>query len=353
MNKIFKDQDSLPSKINDHDNVLILTSPGNQKRGYIDSLGINSSKINFFVELIHGYPTLEKIISLTKKYKDKEIDLIVSLGGGSVIDTSKILSASLPNQNMINLQDHYEFTSFFGNKNISKVFHISIPTTSGSGAESTKFSTVWNFQDKTKISIENDKITPDEVYLLSNFLVTLNFDNTLYPGLDAICHCFDSLLNKKITEESVNLSLRSLQMFNKSFNNLLLNLKNEKLRSEIHIASNLAGKSINLTKTSITHALSYPLTINYGVPHGLACAVFLIPVHEIYKKKINNPIISKILSEILIIIENLNLNQYLKQFTSKIDSDLYTHENQNPRLRNFFVDVSNKEVLDILKKIEI
>jgi alcohol dehydrogenase len=351
MRNIFENLEQIIGEINKYSNVLIITSPGNKNRGYIDEIIDKENKLIFSTELVEGYPTLENIISLTKKYNNKNFDLIISLGGGSVIDTSKLLSIAIHKDNKINIKNYEEFVNFFNNKILSKVFHISIPTTSGSGAESTCFTTIWNFDQKKKISIEHGQIIPDQVYLTSKFLLTLNFDNTLFPGLDAVCHAFDSVLNKNSTIKSKNLAIEALKIFNLRFNKLLLSLDNELLRSEIHNASNLAGQSINITKTSITHALSYPLTMNYGVPHGLACAFFLSEVYKKYKQNLKNPEEILVLDQTAELIDNLNLHKYTKDYFDEIQLDLYRDKGLNSRIDNFFVDLNQNDILEIIKKV--
>jgi alcohol dehydrogenase class IV len=351
MNNVFKNDELLFEEISRFKNVLILTSPGNDKRGYVREI-ITNYPFKTYVELVDNYPTLDEIFKIIKKHESNNFDLIISLGGGSVIDVSKILSISLHPQNIIDINCISKFMNFFNKQNISKIFHISIPTTSGSGAESTNFCTIWNFNEKKKYSIENKNIAPDQVYLLSKFLISLDFKNTLFPGLDAISHSFDSLFNLNATENSINLSLKSLKVFVMNFKKLLTNLDDENLRFKIHVASNLAGQSINLTKTSITHGLSYPLTINYGVPHGLACAIFIPILYEKYNKSIQNKTISNTLKEIRSLIIELNLENLIKEYTNNIDLDLYSLNLINSRIKNFSTELNQQDVNYIIKNIK-
>ena len=111
--------------------ALIFTSPGNDKRGNTDLFKQELKKQNIKIEtfLINNYPTLQSINQALKITDDFDPDLIVSIGGGSTIDTAKVASAC--NVSKTNLTD-------ISNLKLSKkIFHISIPTTAGSGAEST------------------------------------------------------------------------------------------------------------------------------------------------------------------------------------------------------------------------
>ena len=96
--------------------------------------------------------------------------------------------------------------------NENQVLSIAIPTTSGSGAESTKFTTIWDEKNKQKLSFEDESMLPDFVYLNPKFLVSLPKSLTLSTCLDALCHSLDSLWNKNKTPESIQLSIEALEL---------------------------------------------------------------------------------------------------------------------------------------------
>lgn len=345
-----KEEFQLPS----FKNVLILTSNGHVERGNIEKL-INTYKVQkFTLETLHPFPTINHIRAIREKHYKKNFDLIISLGGGSVIDVAKSLSVLLINE--------YIFNNLFNSKNVSEIReieniefikHLAIPTTSGSGAEATSFATIWDFELKQKYSLENISIMPSDVLLDSSFLLSLNYENTLHPGLDAICHSFDSLVNKFSTKQSIKYSINSLETFNCYFFDLLQNLNSYELREKIHYASYQGGCSININKTSITHALSYPLTLNYNVPHGLACAVFIKPVFDEYYEKLENEESFKILSELVENTEKLDLISNLKTYTKHINSNIYNKESINQRIDNFKYELDSLSLSRIIEKVNL
>jgi len=340
--------------ITSYNNVLIFTSNGHVQRGNIDKL-VNTFKIQkFTLETLFPFPTLNHIRSIREKHHKNKFDLIISLGGGSIIDVAKSLSVLLVNE--------FIFNNLFNSKNIGQIKeienvefikHLAIPTTSGSGAEATSFATIWDFELKQKYSLENISIMPSEVLLDSSFLLSLNYENTLYPGLDAICHSIDTLLNKFSTKQSISYSINSLETFNCYFFDLLQNLKSYKLREKIHYASYLGGCSININKTSITHALSYPLTLNYNVPHGLACAILIKPVFDEYFEMLENEESFKIISELVENMEKLDLVTNFKSYTKKIDTNIYNKEFINQRLNNFKYSMDDLSISRIIEKINL
>ena len=191
--------------------ILFLTSEGHIKRRSIDKLQPFISTKEILISPVEPLPSFKSILNLVEEIKGKKFDFLISLGGGSVIDTSKTLSLLLGNEDqpwdLFNTENIGKIKDLKSLRNIS---HLAIPTTSGSGAEATSFSTIWNFEESTKYSLENSCLMPSFVLIDDIFLNTLNFENTLYPGLDALSHCFDTLLNVNNTPESIEFSKMQL-----------------------------------------------------------------------------------------------------------------------------------------------
>jgi len=156
---------------------------------------------------------------------------VIAIGGGSVIDTAKIVS-----RNPV----------------------IAIPTTF-SGASRTSHAVYWykrkkfNFNTKRPITILKPK-----------YLETLSEDFYQYSKADCTCHAVESLISKKATEESTFYASIALELIRK------------RKREDVLIGSLLAADAFEITGTNLLHALSYPLTAIYGVPHGKAL-LFLLP----------------------------------------------------------------------------
>lgn len=332
--------------------ILFLTSEGHIKRRSIDKLQPFISTKELLISPVEPLPSFKSILNLVEEIKGKKFDFLISLGGGSVIDTSKTLSLLLGNEDqpwdLFNTENIGKIKDLKSLRNIS---HLAIPTTSGSGAEATSFSTIWNFEESTKYSLENSCLMPSFVLIDDIFLNTLNFENTLYPGLDALSHCFDTFLNVNNTPESIEFSKNAIKLFDTSFLELIRSLDNSKLRINIHKASYEAGKAININKTSITHALSYALTMKYNVPHGLACAIFIKPIFDLFNDKISKLYTFEYIEKIYEIVNSLDLNLELKKYTKKIDSDIYNLTTVADRLKNFMFNFQKSDIEIVLKKI--
>jgi len=105
-----------------------------------------------------------------------------------------------------------------------------------------------------------------------SLLATLSGDKLLYPALDAISHAVESLWSKKRTDESREYALSALvssEIAIQTFKNGRPDL------NQFALASTYAGRAIAISRTALAHSISYPLTLTYGVPHGLACSFTL------------------------------------------------------------------------------
>lgn len=181
--------------------------------------------------------------------KAKGASKIVSIGGGSTIDVGKYVAFHLG------------------------VPHRAIPTTAGTGSEVTKFAVF--IKDGKKWSMEDDRLIPEEYELIPELVVSLPKNDTIASGLDALSQSIESWWSPDSTPESRKYSEEAVGLITACLPGSLRNPDSEFLRMQMMKAANLSGKAINITRTSICHALSYPLTIKYKIPHGIACAMTL------------------------------------------------------------------------------
>ncbi len=219
----------------------------------------------FIFQKIKPYPDfmeLEKIIKLINKFKP---DLIIAIGGGSAIDYAKIANV-------------IQYSKDLGNQIINSTFKIqksnrkliAIPTTAGSGAEVTSNAVI--YVKKEKYSVEHSLIKPDIHLLLPKLIVSGSKSLKSSSGFDAIAQSLESLISKKSNAKSVEFAKKSLKI---CLNNYLkfLNNPNEINSSNMLYGANLAGRAINISKTTVPHAVSYPFTSNYGISHGHAVSL--------------------------------------------------------------------------------
>ena len=147
-----------------------------------------------------------------------------------------------------------------------------IPTTAGTGSESARFSVI--YINKTKYSLAHNSMLLNFAILDPIFTKNLPPYITACTCMDALCQAIESFWSIYSTEESGAYSKQAIELIN---SNITKNVNNPDRvsREKMLIASNLAGKAINIAKTTAAHAVSYPLTSYFNVPHGHAVALTL------------------------------------------------------------------------------
>lgn len=212
-------------------------------------------------------PKIEDVIKGVSTFKESKCDIMIAVGGGSSIDMAKLINA-------IAHQQHNPFDLVTGKESITGkgLPLIAVPTTSGSGSEATHFAVV--YVNNIKYSLSHKYILPDYSIIDPSLTYNLPPKLTAVSGFDALCHAVESYWSVKSTEESRKFASRAIEMILSTLDSAVNN-PNIEARSIMALAAHLAGKAINITKTTAPHAISYPLTSNFGIPHGHAVALFL------------------------------------------------------------------------------
>lgn len=213
-------------------------------------------------------PKYESVVQGVQLLIHEEIEMIVAVGGGSAIDVAKCIKLFA---NM-NHDKNYLTQPIVANDKVL----IAIPTTAGTGSEATRFAVIYH--EGNKQSVCHDSCIPKAVLFDSDFLINLPEYQKKVTMLDALCHAIESYWSINSTEESKEYSKRAIELI---FKYQEAYFQNDTTASErMFEASNLAGKAINITKTTAGHAMSYKLTSMYGISHGHAvalCVSKLIP----------------------------------------------------------------------------
>jgi alcohol dehydrogenase len=242
-----------------------------------------------------------------------------------------------------------------------KLFKIvAIPTTSGTGAEATPFATVWDDQNKKKMSLSSPLIYPDYALVDPALTVTLNLRTTAITALDALSHSFESLWNINSNLYTDALSISNIETILNNLLKLLHNLSNLDLRLKLSWSSYIAGICISITKTALAHSISYPLTSHLKIPHGLASGIFLPEILKFNNKHDKSGSMDKV-SNILIsgvpVEKKLN-NLYSELHRFGIFDEILEHksniyslipEMENPsRSKNNIVEINSNRLKFII-----
>ena len=199
-------------------------------------------------------------------------EAIVALGGGSVIDSAKVFAAAAGD--FAKVRRHLE-TGDAGEP-LGAIPIIAIPTTAGTGSEVTCWATVWDAAGGRKLSLAQSNLYPEVALVDPGLMMGKPRALTLATGLDALSHALESIWNVNANPVSARHAVAAAKALLRDLPPLLGDLGNAELRSKVAEASLNAGLAFSNTKTAIAHNLSYPITLGWGVQHGIACS-FTLP----------------------------------------------------------------------------
>lgn len=262
-NEIYKEMDVF---FKEHYTKSILVVCGNS----ISNLEINEYfenlpkrlkiKVTYFKEF-EPNPKYISVVNGINQYYQQQCDTIIAVGGGSAIDVAKCIKL----YSGMDKEKNYLEQKIIPNK----IPFIAIPTTSGTGSESTSFAVI--YYNGEKQSVSDASCIPELVCMESKFLKSLPLYQRKVTMLDALCHAIESFWSVHSTIESRELSKQAIKLILENKNSYIKNEDNG--NEEMLKASHLAGKAINIAKTTAGHAMCYKLTSLYGIAHGHAAAL--------------------------------------------------------------------------------
>jgi alcohol dehydrogenase class IV len=229
-------------------------------------------------EMLAGYPVttfngftpnpkFQDAITGADLYRSENCDAIVAVGGGSAMDIAKSI-------NVFQAHSGDEWALATGTQLVSNSLSplIAIPTTAGTGSEATHFAVI--YVDGKKYSLAAPELLPDVAIVDAALTDTLPPYISACTGLDALSQSIESYWAVAATEESRSYAERAIVLLINNQLNAVLGI-DQGARDAVIVAANLAGKAINISKTTAPHALSYTITSAFGIPHGHAVAMTL------------------------------------------------------------------------------
>lgn len=200
-------------------------------------------------------------------------EVIVAVGGGSVIDSAKVFAAARARFTAI--RDVLE--SRDAGEGLQALPTIAVPTTAGTGSEVTCWATVWDNLSGKKYSLSLPSLYPECAIVDPLLMLEKPRSLTISTALDALSHALESLWNKNANPISMTFAVKAAREVLDVLPKLANDLGNAELRGRMARAALFAGLAFSNTKTAIAHSLSYPITLQHGVPHGIACS-FTLPM---------------------------------------------------------------------------
>ncbi len=207
-------------------------------------------------------PNTESVAAAGSLYRAVKPDMVLAIGGGSVIDTAKAMMAwdSEPNISML-LASKLSIGS-------GRPVFVAAPTTAGSGSEATHFAVM--YRGKNKYSIANPALRPDVAFLDPMLTLSCPRELTAASGADVLCQSVESYWSRGGTTLSRSWAEMALSDIRGTILAVIDDGSRVETREKMIEAAHLAGCAINISKTTAGHALSYGLTTHLHIPHGLA-----------------------------------------------------------------------------------
>ena len=297
-------------------------------------------------------PKYEDLLKGIEILKDSVADIILAVGGGSVLDMAKLIRFFYAYEGDVTGK------VFVANNNPLLPL-VALPTTAGTGAEATHFSVL--YKNKIKFSVEHDDMLPDYAIVYPPFTYNNPIYLTACTGFDALAQSVEAYWNLNATNESDMYAEKAIKLL---WNNLplLVNTPTNELRDKILEGAYWAGKAINITKTTAPHAFSYPFTTYYHYPHGHAVAItfpYFMYLNCVYNN--DKERVSKLLDMLGLTVEydlRYKLWRYVENIglsvrsEDVIDWDFVINQVNLERLKNNPVEVDKDELKKYLLELK-
>jgi alcohol dehydrogenase class IV len=252
--------------------AFLVTDKIMQKAGYVGKLTtiLDEAKISYVIyDGVTGEPQDTFVYDGLEVYKNEGCDFLIALGGGSPIDTAKAIGILANNGGKI--------TEYMGADKVAKPTPpvVAIATTSGTGSEVTKFTIIADTENDVKMLIGSPFVMPDIAVADPVLTLSVPEKTTAATGLDAFCHAIEAYVSKKATPMTDKVALAAIELISKNLRKAWCNGDDVEARSNMMLASTLAGMSFNNSSVTLIHGMSRPIGANFHFAHGISNAVLL------------------------------------------------------------------------------
>ena len=221
-------------------------------------------------------PLYEQVCNGIELLESSNCDTILAVGGGSTIDVAKCIKLAV-----LAKEGNAAIIPPLVSQRLpidgAKIPFIAIPTTAGTGSESTHNAVM--YYEGAKQTVTNDGVLPDYAVLEPSVLKTLPLYQKKCTMMDALCQGIESWWSVNSTEESYEYSRKAIELIMANWRKYIFD-NDQETAANIMLAANYGGRAINITQTTAAHAFSYKITSLYKLPHGHAVAVCLPVIWE-------------------------------------------------------------------------
>lgn len=257
--------------------LFILSESGAKRFGLDTFIQSFDSKKTMWIRDSVSYPTAQMIAKGLEEMGSFCPDVIIAIGGGSSIDYAKCIKAFFsPNE----CHSEESVLQMLKDKTYKKnnIDIWAVPTTSGTGSEVTKWATVWNLDATKKYSVDAQELKPDKAVFVCEYLTKMSVELTIMTGLDSLSHAIESYWAKATNPMVKELDLQSIRTTLEYLPKVINEPDNLNYREKMAVASLISGLAFSVTRTTACHSISYPLTMLFNIPHGVATSMTLVEV---------------------------------------------------------------------------
>ena len=258
-------------------NILFVIGKSSLKKSgkWNEIVSVLESKSFNYVEIpISGEPSPTLIDEVTAKFRKNNIELVIGIGGGSVTDAGKAISAMIPKKNSIK-----NYLEGVGNKNHdgTKIPYIAIPTTSGTGSEATKNAVISEISPKGfKKSLRHDNLIPNVAIIDPELMISCPPSISAACGMDAFTQLLEAYVSSKASPITDALAYSGMKFMSE---NLLLacstGASDVNVRAAMAYGSLMSGITLANAGLGIIHGLASPIGGFFKIPHGVVCGTLL------------------------------------------------------------------------------
>jgi alcohol dehydrogenase class IV len=245
---------------------------------------------------VESEPTTEIISDGVEIARQNNCDVVIGIGGGSVIDSAKAIAALIPNEG--SLTNYLEVIGEGRILESNPLPYIALPTTSGTGAEVTKNAVIKSLENRVKVSLRSPLMFPDVAIVDPELAVSMPPEITASSGMDALTHLFETFVSSQSNPFIDALCREGMQRISSSLKKAFIDGNDVKAREDMAFASMLGGMALANVKLGAVHGFAGPMGGMFPVSHGFVCAALLPAVTEVNLKVISEKKLERYLSKL-------------------------------------------------------
>jgi phosphonate metabolism-associated iron-containing alcohol dehydrogenase len=258
--------------------AVVVAFPEAAALGYVEALRRNlGSSLAGVIDDVEPNPDIVHLRTLHTRFWREfgTVEAIVAFGGGSTLDTAKVLAVTPPAGGFDALVEKLAAAEPFVPGRTKAL--VAIPTTAGTGSEVTPWATVWDRAANRKHSLHLRETWPEAAIVDPRLTASAPRSITLQSGLDALSHALEAIWNVNANDVSDMLAVSAARRMLRTLPALVEHLDDASLREQAALAALEAGLAFSNTRTALAHSISYEMTLRHGLPHGIACS-FTLPI---------------------------------------------------------------------------